>query len=66
MEKRAGRCVPGESLGEEELEGSLLFIRPFKAVQSDMTPAFQSIASAQDTAGGNGGQEFVTKKRTKE
>lgn len=46
--------------------GSVLFISPFKAVQSDMTRASWSFASAQDATEGNRGQGFVMKKRTKE
>lgn len=44
MEKRAEGCVPRELWGKEAEEGSILFISPFEAVQSDMTPAFWSIA----------------------
>lgn len=44
MEEREEGRVPEELL-REDMEGeSILFISPFKAVQSDMTPAFWSAA----------------------
>ena len=63
MEKRAEGYIRREWPGEEAEEGNILFISPFEAVQSDMTPVFWSVVLG---LGGNQGQESVMKKRTKE